>query len=224
MGGRISTKSLYSWLLPLLILFAFIFQQIWGVELETSMELSNNPETILYHPWSLFTYSLLHSSYLHFGINMGLMLLILWGDKLSTEEVYALFSISAIIGGAIFVILPGPEASIIGASAGITALMAASIYRIFIHNNLWIIALPGIVLLDLLTQGLSFSLGFTVHLSGYLIGLIYALYSSKRFIDKRDQKKDEEGYVAEIISKAKTSGYQSLSNEEQEKLITSVEK
>lgn len=224
MVGRISIKAILGWLLPILILSAFILQQFWGIKFETGMELSNDPMVLLHHPWSIFTYAFLHSSLLHFSINIGLILLILLGNKLSTEEVWALFSVSAMVGGIIFVILPGPEASIIGASAGITALMAASIYRISIHNYFWLLALPSVILLDLFTQGLSFSLGFTVHLSGYMIGLIYALYSNTRIVDNNSKKKGEEDQVNEIISKARTSGYQSLSNEEQEKLMASVEK
>lgn len=221
MAGRTSIDLIVKWLLPIVLLVTFTLQLIFKFPTEGVLELSNLPTTFLQNPWTIITYSFLHSSLLHFSINFVLLILILLANQMSCQEEWGVFFIAVVLSGLLFVMLPSEsEASIVGASAGIAALFSLSLCRLVSSNRVGLIILFAVVLVDFLTQGWGFTLGLAMHLTGYLVGLGYYFLSSIKAKNREDILEDNRG--EEVIRKARVSGYHSLSAKEQEELFTSV--
>lgn len=221
MAGKTSTELIVKWLLSILMLVTFTLQLIFKFPTEGVLELSNLPTTFLQNPWTIVTYSFLHSSLLHFIINFVLLILILLANQMTCQEEWGVFLIAVVLSGLLFVMLPsGTEASIVGASAGIAALFSLSLCRLVSSNRVGLIILLVVVLVDFLTQGWGFTLGLAMHLTGYLVGLGYYFLSCIKAKNREDILEDNRG--EEVIRKARVSGYHSLSAKEQEELFTSV--
>ena len=146
---------------------------------------------MLSQPWSLVTYSFFHGDFWHLFYNMlilyyaGRIFLNLFGNR-TFLNVYFL---GVILGGLFFLLsynifpaLMGGRSSLIGASAGVTAVlifvcayMPNQEVRLFFFNvKLWYIG-AFIVLKDLimLTTGQNAG-GYIAHIGGALLGYYYA--------------------------------------------------
>jgi len=143
-------------------------------------------------PWTLLTYSLFHSGFNHILFNM--ILLYLGGQiflqYLNQRQLLSLYILGVISGGLLFVVsinafpvFNNPvEYSIIGASAGVMAVIVAiATYvpnysvRLFLFGNikLWYIAV-FLLIMDLVQFKYGNEGGHIAHFGGALIGYIYA--------------------------------------------------
>ena len=142
-------------------------------------------------PWSLVTYSFFHGGFWHLFYNMlilfyaGRIFLNLFGNKTFINTYF----LGVILGGLLFMLsynvfpaLMGTRSSLIGASAGVTAVlifvcayMPNQEVRLFFFNiKLWYIG-AFIVIKDLvmLTTGQNAG-GYIAHIGGALLGYYYA--------------------------------------------------
>lgn len=223
MAGKTFIKCLHKWLLPGLLTVVYLLQQSWwGSSMADLMELRSNPNDLLTAPWSLVTYAFLHSSPIHFGINILVLTTVLIFPHLSEKEIWGVFLTSSVIGGGLFIGLTmNTNAGIMGASAGIAALIALVLNRMFQYHRLWMILLPLVIALDWLSRGLTLSPAFAIHLSGYLVGLLYAIIVRRLEVKNERQRKEEQA-MREAANKAEISGYRSLTPEEQNLLTSTI--
>ncbi|WP_209399571.1 rhomboid family intramembrane serine protease [Pseudozobellia sp. WGM2] len=145
----------------------------------------------LMQPWSLITYSFLHGGIFHILWNMyilyvaGRIVLNLFDGK----RFLNIYFLGVILGGLLFLLsynifptLVGINASLIGASAGVMAVLIfvctyipnQEVRLIFFNVKLWQIGL-FVVLMDLVQIPLGGNVGGRIaHLGGALLGYVYA--------------------------------------------------
>lgn len=213
-------------LLPLSLFVAFVLLR-FGVWDDTVLCLYGDWEVLKTHPWGILSYAMVHYSTLH----LVPILIILLGIALVTKGrisawTYWLIFLSGVLSGALTFTLiaslsPSPTlTSISGASGGSTALISYCVILLMRRRPLLPILFLGLIIsADYLTFSLHNTLGFYSHLSGYTLGMIFALTSALRSNKNRklvDCKKN-------VISKANSSGYNSLS-EEEKSIISDREK
>ncbi len=163
-------------------------------------ELPKDFKAFFAQPWSLVTYSFFHGGFGHIFWNM---LLLYFAGRIvlnlfDTKKFLSIYFLGVIVGGLFFllgysvfpVFLDMPTSGIIGASAGVTAvLIFACTYlpnqevRLFFFNvKLWHIGLV-VVLKDLILIPYGTNSGGSIaHLGGALLGYVYA----RQLLDGRD--------------------------------------
>lgn len=163
-----------------------------GIAISKWFELPKDFLKSLSQPWSLVTYSFFHSGFGHIFWNMimlyftGRIFLNLF-DKKRFINVYFL---GVILGGLIFLLsynifpaLLGTNTSLIGASAGVTAVLIfvctylpnQEVRVIFFNIKLWHIGV-FVVLLDLVQISMGSNIGgHLAHLGGAALGYYYAV-------------------------------------------------
>ncbi len=158
-------------------------------------ELPVNLMTYVTQPWSIVTYSFFHAGIWHLFMNMlwlyfsGRIFLNLF----SARKLINVYFLGVILGGLLFVlsynifpVFMGSKASIIGASAGVTAVLIFicayipnQVIRVFFFNvKLWYIG-AFFVLFDLIQIPASNPGGHLAHLGGALLGYVYARQLTK---------------------------------------------
>lgn len=149
-----------------------------------------NFEAFMYKPWTLVTYGFLHGDLWHILFNLLILYYIgnLFLDFFSKRDFLIYYFFGIIVGGIIYLLsynflptLKGSSTTLVGASAGITAILvglAAKIPNYAIHLRfigpikLWYIAL-AMVLIDLIQLPVSNNTGgHLAHLGGAFIGFI----------------------------------------------------
>lgn len=162
--------------------------------------------------WTLLTYGFVHSQWYHFVINSALLSFLLSFRRATTKELWGLFIAGIVSGGVLFIAVG--HGVVVGSSAGIAALIPLCVYR-RLHGSLpkVLLVLALIVLVDYITRSQISDIPFAIHLMGYAVGLGY-LIAALWYSEKQKAKNDGK----DIIEKANTSGYQSLSSEEREYL------
>ena len=141
-------------------------------------------------PWSVVTYSFFHAGFGHLFWNMlilyfaGRIFLNLFGAR-TFINVYFL---GVILGGLLFLLsynvfpaLMGTRTALIGASAGVTAILIfictympnQEVRLIFFNIKLWYIG-AFVVLMDLIQIASSNSGGRIAHLGGAILGYVFA--------------------------------------------------
>ncbi len=168
-----------------------LLNALLGFSIMSWFELPKNFATFITQPWSIFTYSFFHGSLGHIFWNMmllyfsGRILLNLFGNK----RFLNVYFLGVIAGGLIFLLsynifptLIHTNTSLIGASAGVTAILIfvctyipTQEVRLFIFNvKLWYIG-AFVVLMDLVQISTSGNIGgHLAHLGGAIIGYVYA--------------------------------------------------
>jgi membrane associated rhomboid family serine protease len=146
-------------------------------------------------PWSIITYSFFHADIWHLFWNMLLLYFSarIFLNLFSTRKLINVYFLGVILGGLLFVlsynvfpVFMGANTSIIGASAGVTALLIFicayipnQVVRVFFFNvKLWYIG-AFFVLLDLIQIPASNAGGHLAHLGGALLGYVYARQLTK---------------------------------------------
>jgi membrane associated rhomboid family serine protease len=144
----------------------------------------------LLQPWSIITYSFFHADFFHLFWNM---LLLYFSAKIflnlfSARKLINVYFLGVILGGLLFVLsynifpaFTGSKSAIIGASAGVTAVLIficaympnQEVRVIFFNVKLWYIG-ALFVLIDLIQIPASNSGGHLAHLGGALLGYLYA--------------------------------------------------
>ena len=158
-------------------------------------ELPVNLMTYLTQPWSIVTYSFFHAGFFHLFWNMLLLYFSarIFMNLFSARKLINVYFLGVILGGLLFVVsynvfpvFMGSNTSIIGASAGVTAVLIFicayipnQVVRVLFFNvKLWHIG-AFIVLLDLIQIPGSNSGGRLAHLGGALLGYVYARQLTK---------------------------------------------
>lgn len=185
--GGITNKLIY-WNVGIFVVSLVFFYSFSAGQFDYPvwLYLSSSPADNLYYPWTVLTYSFLHSGPGHLFFNM---LILYFSGRLfltffSEKQFLGLYILSAIFAGLVFVgayYLMDDDTAIVGASAAIMAiLMAATTYRplmqvrlLLIGNvKLWHIT-AVILLLDLMQIKLDNTGGHISHLAGAFFGFVY---------------------------------------------------
>lgn len=205
-------------LLPIGLLIAYILLQL-GAWDDTALCLYGDWESLKTHPWSLLSYALVHYSTVHLFPILILLsaIILLTKGRVSTGMYWLIFLCGVLSGALTFVIIASLSASptvatLSGASGGTTALMSFTIILLTLkHRRMLTVGLLALAIIaDYLTFSLHNTLGFYSHLSGYTLGIIFALFAIRRSDKSRKLVDCKES----VISKANSSGYNSLSEEE----------
>jgi len=169
----------------LFFLFALPFDTFLGL-----FELSSDWSVFIFRPWSLVTYSFLHSGLFHLFWNMYLLYfssrLIL--NLFPVKTFFNIYFLGVILGGITFLLsfslFPAFQNStpvMVGASAGVMAVfifMATyspeySVQFFLFSVNLWYLGL-AFVLIDVIQIPSGNAGGHLAHLGGALLGYYYA--------------------------------------------------
>ena len=154
------------------------------------VSLSTNWSLLLIKPWSILSYAFFHSGFFHILFNM--LMLNFFGGLFLTyftqKQLLGLYLLAAIFSGFVYMIgysflpaLTGVDASMIGASGAIMAVLLATVsyqpymeVRLFLFGNvkLWQIACV-LVILDLIQLPMDNTGGHIAHLAGALFGYLF---------------------------------------------------
>lgn len=154
------------------------------------VSLSTNWSELLVKPWTILSYSFFHSGFLHILFNM--LMLNFFGGLFLTyftqKQLLGMYILAAIFSGFTYMIgysflpaLADVDASMVGASGAIMAVLLATVtyqpymeVRLFLFGNvkLWQIALV-LVILDLIQLPMDNTGGHIAHLAGALFGFIF---------------------------------------------------
>jgi membrane associated rhomboid family serine protease len=158
-------------------------------------ELPVNVMTYITQPWSIVTYSFFHADIWHLFWNMLLLYFSgrIFMNLFSARKLINVYFLGVILGGLLFVlsynifpVFMGSNTAIIGASAGVTAVLIFicayipnQVVRVFFFNmKLWYIG-AFFVFIDLISIPASNSGGHLAHLGGALLGYVYARQLTK---------------------------------------------
>ncbi len=152
----------------------------------------------IHQPWSLFTYMFMHVGILHILFNM---LWLYWFGSLflyffSAKHLRGLYILGGICGGLLYMVAYNvfplfssqvPGATLVGASASVLAIVAATAYRepnyrvqLFLFGAVRLKYLALVVIgIDVLSITSSNAGGHIAHLGGALAGLWFAASLSK---------------------------------------------
>ena len=176
--------------LPLLInTFLFLFKipidsyTVW-------FELSSSFSDLVFKPWTLITYSFLHSGFFHLFFNMYIFLFTsrLFLNLFKSNSLLNVYFLGVIFGGLLFLFsynfFPAFENSkpyMIGSSAGVMSLLIfMSTYspnlevRLIIFNIKLLYIGIAFMMLDVIQIPYGNAGGHIAHLGGALLGFIYA--------------------------------------------------
>ena len=192
MGGviiRLIFINIFLFAVPAIV---FSILQLFKVNIDYMdfVSLSTDWSLLLVKPWSLLTYAFFHSGFFHILFN--LLLLNFFGNLFLTyftqKQLLGLYLLSAVFSGLLYMIgymflpaLAGVNASMVGASGAIMAVLLATVtyqpymeVRLFLFGNvkLWQIALVLIVL-DLIQLPMDNTGGHIAHLAGAFFGFLY---------------------------------------------------
>lgn len=181
----------------LIAINVFVFIIMWlitaliGPNIENWFVLPQDFFDFLVQPWSIVTYSFLHGGFFHILWNMyilhvaGRIMLNLFDGK----RFLNVYFLGVILGGLLFLLsynifpaLMGQQTSLIGASAGVMAVLIfvctyipnQEVRVIFFNVKLWQVGI-FVVLSDLIQIPMGGNVGgHLAHLGGALLGYIYA--------------------------------------------------
>ena len=195
---------------------------------------------ILTKPWSIISYAFIHQGLFELIFMIFLILFTtnsisnLLGEKTSIN----LYFTGIFFGGVIY-LFTGSQSPLIGASAGISALLIFLLLlspdlelRIFRFTIKYKYLMAFILFTDFLKLISPGQFGVYSHLGGYLAGIYYyySLYGFQKFIKikktslKKHTNEKKQTKVDKILDKISKSGYDSLDEDEKEYLFKQGEK
>ena len=190
---------------------------------------------ILTKPWSIISYAFIHQGLFELIFMIFLILFTtnsisnLLGEKTSIN----LYFTGIFFGGVIY-LFTGSQSPLIGASAGISALLIFLLLlspdlelRIFRFRIKYKYLMAFILFTDFLKLISPGQFGVYSHLGGYLAGIYYyySLYGFPKFIKRKKpplrkyNNENKQTKVDKILDKISKSGYDSLDNDEKEYLF-----
>ena len=248
---KIIIINIIVFIFPLIIKTILHLFNIDNIDIVSFFTIESEIKNLIFKPWSIFTYGFFHAGFYHLFWNMlmfyyfGNMLQNIFGDKL----IYRIFFNGVITGGLIYVIsynifpvFKGNVSQMIGASAGVMAvLFYLSSYspnmriRFFIIEIKLIYIALFLLILDIIQIPNGNSGGHIAHIGGALIGYLMLKYnyqgldlslfssflkSGKKIKNKKtDFNKIDQKKIDKILDKISESGYDSLSKEEKNYLF-----
>lgn len=212
MAGKTFTNRRFALLIPILLLYWVVIS--WGNGAISRLTLPSDGGTFLSQPWSLVTYGFVHTYWRHIVINVGMLLMLLLfsvGCGISNRTVLGLFLCGILSGGLLFLLIG--DGVLVGASAGIAALVPLVLYKSVRQKRAWLLyAMLFVLIFDFATQRRLGQVTQGVHLMGYIVGTLWVIFSERK-------KLLEEAPSTELlVEKTRVSGYHSLTREEQEQL------
>ena len=212
MAGKTFTNRRFVLLIPILLLYLVGIS--WGHGAISWLALPSDGGTFLSQPWSLVTYGFVHTYWRHIAINVGMLLMLLLfsaGCGISNRTVLGLFLCGILSGGLLFLLIG--DGVLVGASAGIAALVPLVLYKSIRQKRAWLLyAMFFVLLFDFATQRKLGQVTQGVHLMGYIMGTLWVIFSGRK------QHLEKTPTTELLVEKAKVSGYHSLSKEEREQL------
>lgn len=185
--GGISNKLIY-WNVGVFVLSIVFFYQFksGGFAYPTWIALSSNPKDVLFFPWTLITYSFLHSGFLHLFFNMMVLNFSsrLFLTYFTQKQFLGLYLLSSIFAGLSFVCsyyFLNQTSIIVGASGAVMAILVATTtyqplmeVRLLLIGNvkLWHIT-AVVLLLDAMQIAIDNTGGHIAHLAGAAFGFIF---------------------------------------------------
>ncbi len=172
------------------LLIPFLFARHGGF-ISQWFQLPKEFNEFLFQPWSIVTYSFFHAGFTHIFWNM---LLLYFGSRtflnlFSVKRFINVYFLGVIVGGLAFILsynlfpaFAGERTALIGASAGVMAILIficsympnQEVRIIFFNIKLWYIG-AIFVLLDLIQMAYDGNAGgHLAHLGGAFIGFLYA--------------------------------------------------
>jgi membrane associated rhomboid family serine protease len=154
------------------------------------VSLSSNPADLLWKPWSLITYEFFHAGIFHILFNM---LMLNFAGRLfltffTQKQYFSLYILGGLFAGIVYILgymsfpaLMHSQATLIGASASVMAILFGTVaysplmeLRLFLFGNvkLWHIALV-LLIIDLVDISVSNTGGHLAHLGGAFFGYLY---------------------------------------------------
>ena len=193
--GDVSQKLIFINIL-IFILCAFLFSYVSNqFQYPNWLALSSNYKDALWFPWTLITYSFLHSETIHLIFNLIFLYFIstLFYTYFNTRQFLAVYFFGSIFAGLIFVIYGyffNYNNLIVGSSASIMAIfIAVATYAPYYslrlpligYVKIWHLAVLYIFIdiAQLLSENTG---GHIAHLSGSVVGFVFAMLM-KRGID-----------------------------------------
>ena len=197
-------------------------------------------------PWSLISYAFLHGGFLHLLFNMIVLFYFgnLFLDFFSKKQFFNYYFLGVVGGGIIFMIsynyfpaLSGKTTLLVGASAGVTAILVglatkapnyAMHFRFIGAIKLWYIAV-GFILLDVIQIPISNTGGHLAHLGGAFVGFLLTYYqfgenkTGNNTISNLFKSK-KQNPLKTVYKKAKTSSNTSKNNNNQRKIDAILDK
>ena len=167
----------------------FLFAIPYGTFI-SFFELSSDWETLLFRPWSIVTYSFIHSGFFHLFWNMYLLYFSsrLFFNLFSANFFLNIYFLGVVVGAftfllsyALFPAFQNTTPAMIGASAGVMGIFVfISTYSpdqevriIFFNIKLRYLAI-GFVLIDIIQIPYGNAGGHLAHLGGAVLGFLYA--------------------------------------------------
>ena len=202
---------------------------------------SSSLKELIYEPWTIMTHMFTHIEYLHFFINM--FFLYFFGKIFLIfieEQKIILFYIFGGLSGLFFFLITSNllealnQNTLCGASAAIFSIMSASailepkykisipiIRKIKLFNLVFLYVIFDIIILQVSNN----PGGHVAHLGGVFFGVIYSILikdkNNKIKITRdmsddewRENKKNKEEKINQILDKISKSGFDSLTNNE----------
>lgn len=178
----------------LIFLMVNLLPVLFGISSEQIISWFELPEALgsfVSQPWSIVTYSFFHGGFGHIFWNM--LLLYFFGriffNLFDKQKFIAVYFLGVIVGGLLFMLaynvfptLSATNAILIGASAGVTAVLIfictyipnQEIRVIFFNVKLWQLG-AFVILKDVVTLASGENVGgMFAHLGGALLGYVYA--------------------------------------------------
>lgn len=212
MAGKTFTNRRFALLIPILLLYWIVIS--WGNGAISRLALPSDGGTFLSQPWSLVTYGFVHTYWRHIVINVGMLLMLLLfsvGCGISNRTVLGLFLCGILSGGLLFLLIG--DGVLVGASAGIAALVPLVLYKSVRQKRAWLLyAMLFVLIFDFATQRKLGQVTQGVHLMGYIVGTLWVIFS------ERKKHLEETPSTELLVEKTRVSGYHSLTREEQEQL------
>ena len=145
---------------------------------------------VLYRPWTLITYSFLHGSFMHILWNMILLYFVsrMYLNLFSEQQFLKNYLLGVLVGGLVFLIgynlfpiFNGMYPPLVGASAGVMAVLIfvatytpnQEVRLLFINVKLQYIGI-ALVVVDILQIPNGNAGGRLAHLGGAFVGFLYA--------------------------------------------------
>lgn len=172
------------------VLFSILRLFKIDVDYFSFISLSSDWNVLLYKPWTILSYSFFHSGFFHILFNM--LMLNFFGNLFTTyftqKQLLGLYILGAIFSGFFYMIgytflpaLTGVNATVVGASGAIMAVLLATVcyqpymeVRLFLFGNvkLWQIALV-LIIIDLIQLPMDNTGGHIAHIGGAIFGYIF---------------------------------------------------
>ena len=194
--GDVPQKLIFINILLFLLSIVFFFKFRFGIfDYPTWLALSSDYKEAIWFPWTLLTYSFLHSSPFHLLFNLIFLYFIstLFYTYFNTRQFLTVYFLGSVFGGFIYLIygfLFSHISLIVGASGSVMAVFISvaayapnmTIKLPFIgYVKIWHIAV-FYIFVDLLYLLSDNTGGHVAHLSGSLFGFVFAILM-KRGID-----------------------------------------